>query len=164
MSLQAFNLNTIPGPQKHAGRRIMPPTNRNTQNRPLIMRQGLTIHRKAPSTAIAHLFFPGGDSSLQFGVPRDIANPANELKNAGGCQGGSLGTCHWGLILEKNGRHRRIMLNAHCNTSFDPSSQTTYSPPNNVTKQTSSWLDAYFGHHVSLLCATSVSCSSVPLK
>ena len=42
-----------PGPQKHAGRRINPPTNRNTQNHPLIMRQGLTIHQKASSIAIA---------------------------------------------------------------------------------------------------------------
>ena len=57
MSLQAFNLNTILGPQKHAGRRIMPTTNRNAQNHLLIVRQGLAIHQKASSIAIAHLFF-----------------------------------------------------------------------------------------------------------
>ena len=100
-----------PGPQKHAGRRILTSTNRNTQNCPFIMRQGLTIHRKAPSTAIAHLFIfqagirvcyapwallRGDTGGLES---RDIAKPANELKKAGGCQGGGLGTCHWGLVL-----------------------------------------------------------------
>ena len=61
MSLQTFNLNTIPGPQKHTGHQIISPTYRNTQNRALIMRQGLTIHRKAFSIAIAYLFFSDGD-------------------------------------------------------------------------------------------------------
>jgi len=56
------------------------------------------------------------------------------------------------------------MPNAHRNTNFVPYSQTTRSSTNIVAKQTSNWLEAYFGRNESLLCATSVSCSCVPLK
>ena len=144
LSLQAFNLNTIPGPQKHAGRRIMPPTNRNTQNRSLIMRQGLTIHRKAPSTEIAYLFYSrrGFESATPpgryYGVIRAVWSPqghsqaSQPAQKGGRVPGGWLGDLPLGSNSRKNGRHRPIMPNAHYNTNFDPYSQTTHSSPNNL--------------------------------